>query len=131
PKPFTDLTTEERKTLLQQQVLGDTSYAEIPLTVNLDYFRDEQKRPLLAFSVRVSAASLPVQKSKSGFEVALKIAATARPLVGTDPPLITEQTVRFGLNSSELDKIQADTQAVSEFPFRMPLTAGSYLWKVV
>lgn len=131
PKPFTDLTTEERKTLLEQQVLGDSSYAEIPLTINLDYFRDEQKRPFLAFSVGVSAASLPVQKSKSGFEVALKIAATARPLVGTVPPLITEQTVRFGLNSNELEKIRADPQAVSEFPFRMPLTAGPYLWKVV
>jgi VWFA-related protein len=131
PRPFGDLSKSEKKTLLEYQALSERSYTDIPLKVGLEYFRDERKQPLLAFSVGISADRIPLTRTKKKLEVALRIADAAKDLARKEPALVTEQTIRIALDPAEFEKTQTDPLAIFQFPSRMKLSPGKYDWKVV
>ena len=130
-KPFKDLTEGERRTLLEYQALGDRTYTDFPLTVGLEYFRDEQKQPFLAFSVGIAADRLPHNRSKKRLEVDLKIATGAQDMAGKELAAVREQTIRFTLNPADYDQSRDDPAAVFQFPSTMTLSPGRHDWKLV
>ncbi len=131
PKPFRALNKNEKKALLEYQVLGDRSYTDIPLKIGLEFFRDERQHSLLAFSVGISAESIPLKGTKRRLEVALKIAAKAQDVARKKHAHIAEQTVRFTLDPAGFEKARADPMSLFQFPAQMRLSPGKYDWKVV
>lgn len=130
-KPFSDMTAEEKKSLLESQALGPESYTGIPVRAGFEFFRAAKDHSVVAFSVGIPAGAMPVQQEKDRLTVHLKIAARAEALGAKQMPVINEQTIQLALKTADVEKGRADPMAFFQFPGRMELSPGKYEWKVV
>lgn len=129
--PFAGLTAAGKKALLEFQALGPARYTGIPVRAGFEFFRGESGQVVVAYSVGVPAAKMPVKREKDRMTVDLKIAARAEDLAHMRMPPVTEQAIQVGMKAEELEKVHADPVAMFQFPGRMLLSPGKYEWKVV
>lgn len=129
--PFADLTAAERKARLQLQALGPERYTGFPVRAGFEFFRGERGQVVVAYSVGIPAAKMPVKREKDRVTMDLKIAARAEGLAREQVPSVTEQAIHVGMKAEELKKAHADPVALFQFPGRMLLSPGKYEWKAV
>jgi VWFA-related protein len=129
--PFSDLTASEKKDLLQFQALGPERYTSIPVRAGFEFFRGDRGQVVVAYSVAVPAAKMPVKSEKDRVTVELKIAARAEDLNRARMPAVVEQAVQAAMKAEQLEQAHADPVAMFQFPGRMLLSPGKYEWKAV
>lgn len=134
-RPFERMSQSERNLRMHQALLFDTPYADLPIQVGYEYFRDSQGRPTLAYSVGLHTSDLPAAATKKGRALKLTIAARADPAADERTPgrqpLLDEGSFRMTLPEAEFERLSSDPIAFLHYGSQMPLMPGLYDWKVV
>ncbi len=144
-RPFERMTQSERNLRMHQALLFDTPYADLPIQVGYEYFRDSQGAPKLVYGVGLHTSDLPAASTKKGRELKLTVIARADPArtdpARTDPdgdegqprrqPFIDQGSFRMTLPDAEFERLSSDPIALLHYGSQMPLAPGLYDWKVV
>lgn len=134
-RPFERMSQSEKNLRMRQALLFDTPYADLPIQVGYEYFRNSKGRPTLAYSVGLHTSDLPAAATKKGRTVKLTIAARAEPVQAEGAPkrqpFLEEGSFRMTLPEAEFERLSSDPIAFLHYGSQMPLEPGLYDWKVV
>ena len=155
-RPFEMMSSDERNWRMHQALMFDTPYADLPLRVDHEFFRDSTSQTRVVFSIGLHTADLPAVRAKNGQSIKLTMMARASPVIDeeggdsneaiSDLPVeltdaeetaplpretVTEGSFQTTLPSSEFERLSKDPNEWLHFGAQMPLDPGKYDWKVV
>jgi len=134
-RPFERMSRSERNLRMHQALLFDTPYADLPIQVGHEFFRDSKGAPSLVYSVGLHTSDLPAHATKKGQSVKLTVIARAFPSDSDEDqrqqPSIDERRFQMTLPDAEFERLSTDPIALLHYGSQMPLAPGLYDWKVV
>ncbi len=134
-RPFERMSRSERNLRMHQALFFDTPYADLPIQVGHEFFRDSKGSQSLVYSVGLHTSDLPAEATKKGQAVKLTVIARAFPVndenVDQQPPSIDERRFQMTLPNAEFERLSSDPIALLHYGSQMPLGPGLYDWKVV
>ena len=134
-RPFEMTSRAERNLRLHQALTFDTPYADLPIRVDHEFFRDSTGFPTLVYSVGLHVADIPSDTTKKGGMLKLTVIAKASASeaggqTGTGPA-IDERRFEMTVQQSALERASEDPNAWLHYGSQMQLGPGAYDWKVV
>ncbi len=134
-RPFQRQSQSERNLRLHQALAFDTPYADLPLEVDYESFRDSAGHPHLVYSVGLHTADIPAESTKKGQTLKLTVVAQALPRdVEGGPssrPITDEFAFSMTVERDRHEELASDPLSLLHYGSQMRLEPGEYDWKVV
>ncbi len=134
-RPFEDTSRAERNLRLHQALVFDTPYADLPIMVDHEFFRNSRGLPTLVYSVGLHVRDIPHSASRRGEKFGLTIVAQAVPSEGSGdrhaPPVTDDRRFEITVADDALRRLSDDPNSWLHYGSQMVLSPGEYEWKVV
>lgn len=134
-RTFERMSRSERDLQMHQALTFDTPYTDLPLKVDVEYFRDAKGTPTLVYSVGLHTRDIPAKSAKKGQRLKLAVIAQATPRAAegqrSGRPLLDSK--RFEMTMEEATHGQVGEQPDSwlHYGSQMRVPPGEYDWKVI
>ena len=132
---FERMSRSERDLQMHQALTFDTPYTDLPLKVDVDYFRDSRGTPTLVYSVGLHTRDIPAQSAKKGQKLKLAVIAQASPS-GSEGgraarPLVDSKRFEMTMQEASHDQLGEDPDSWLHYGSQMRVPPGEYDWKVI
>ena len=128
---FARLSSSERRLQIRRAVLGETPFADLPLTVGYDFFRGPDGEAVLAYGVGVHSRDLMLDAGRRGGTVRLTAATQATHTSGRGRPAFDEQEIATKFSAEQLRGFSGNSSALLHYTSQIKLAPGEHDWKVV
>jgi len=128
---FARLSKSERRLQIRRAVLGETPFADLPLTVAYDFFRGPYGQAILAYGVGVHSRDLILDAGRRGGTVRLTAATQATHTSGAGWPAFDEQEIAKKFSAEQLEGFSGGGSALLHYTSQIALAPGEHDWKVV
>ncbi len=134
-RPFALMSKSERGLHLRQALEFDTPFADLPLRVDHNFFRNSEGKPVLVYSVGLHAGDMPAAASGKGREIKLAVVARAFPQESGSgrprQPIFDPGGLEMTVPLDEYERLGSDPNSWLHYASQMPLAPGRYTWKVI
>ena len=133
---FERMSRSERDLQMHQAITFDTPYTDLPLKVDVEYFRDAKGTPTLVYSVGLHTRDVPAKSAKKGQKLQLSVIAQATPRAteGNGSRRLLLDSKRFEMTMEEAahhGQLGEQPDSWLHYGSQMRVPPGEYDWKVV
>lgn len=132
---FKRMSRSERELQMHQALTFDTPFTDLPLKVDVEYFRDARGTPTLVYSVGLHTRDVPAKSAKKGQTLKLAVVAQATPRAAegkrSSRPLIDSKRFEMTMQEAAHDELDEDPDSWLHYGSQMRVPPGDYDWKVI
>lgn len=132
---FERMSRSERELQMHQALTFDTPYTDLPLKVDVEYFRDAKGTPTLVYSVGLHTRDIPAKSAKKGQTLKLAVIAQATPRGDegkrSGRPLIDSKRFEMTMQEAAHGRLAEQPDSWLHYGSQMRVLPGDYDWKVI
>lgn len=132
---FQRMSRSERELQMHQALTFDTPYTDLPLKVDVEYFRDAKGTPTLVYSVGLHTRDVPAKSAKKGQTLKLAVIAQATPRAAegkrSGRPVIDSKRFEMTMQEAAHGELDEDPNSWLHYGSQMRVPPGEYDWKVI
>ncbi len=134
-RPFETMNRSQKNLRMHQALMFDTPYADLPVRVDYELFRDSAGTSTLVYSVGIHSGDLPSTSGSESAEVRLTVIARAAAIDGAEGPgrgpVIDDRQFRMTVDAEAFARLRQNPASWLHYGSQMSLGAGTYDWKVI
>lgn len=132
---FERMSRSERELQMHQALTFDTPFTDLPLKVDVEYFRDAKGTPTLVYSVGLHTRDIPAKSAKKGQTLKLAVIAQATPRGDegkrSGRPLIDSKRFEMTMQEAAHGRLAEQPDSWLHYGSQIRVPPGDYDWKVI